>query len=273
MIVLALFGLGLCLGSFVNAWVWRVHKQSKTSSKKVKEQYSILHGRSMCVHCKHELVAKDLVPLFSWLSLRGKCRYCHKKISWQYPLVEFVTALLSIISYLAWTTVWHTEQKVLLGFWLVELVCLVALAVYDLRWYLLPNRMLIVLTSLFGGQLIAQIALGLSLAAMLNLFGGALVGGGLFWLIFQVSGGKWIGGGDVKLGAVLGLLVGTPGLGLLVIFLASVLGVVAALPLLATKKQALKQRLPFGPFLIIATVIVRLFGTDMVHWYMRLAGL
>jgi len=104
MIVVVLVVLGLCLGSFVNALVWRIHEQDRLTGKKKKphkkqlDRLSILHGRSMCPDCHHELKPKDLVPLFSWLSLHGKCRYCHKPISWQYPVVELLTAGLFVFS-------------------------------------------------------------------------------------------------------------------------------------------------------------------------------
>src|ERR1700712_4728549 len=99
--------LGLIFGSFVNAFVWRLHERESLLQKKRKptkkqlSELSILHGRSMCVHCHHELAAKDLVPLFSWLWLRGKCRYCHKPIQ-DSPLIEAVLPVLFIVSYLAW---------------------------------------------------------------------------------------------------------------------------------------------------------------------------
>src|SRR5690606_6942893 len=100
MIIAVLALLGLCLGSFVNALVFRVHAQSKLKSgskKKIGKRdvdLSVSRGRSVCIHCGHELAAKDLIPLLSWLLLRGKCRYCHRPISWQYPLVELTASLL-----------------------------------------------------------------------------------------------------------------------------------------------------------------------------------
>src|SRR5476651_645529 len=136
MIIVVLVVFGLCLGSFVNALVWRLHEQDKKQAKNL----SILNGRSMCPNCKHELAAKDLVPVLSWLSLRGKCRYCGKPISVQYPLVEMVTSGLFVASYLWWPEVLHGAQVAAFGLWLALLVGLMALLVYDLRWFLLPNR-------------------------------------------------------------------------------------------------------------------------------------
>src|SRR3989344_6490262 len=129
MIVAILIVLGLAFGSFVNALVWRLHEQEERAKSKEQRRkkgkakntaklsshtsvlsskdLSILKGRSMCPSCKHGLAAKDLVPVLSWLTLRGKCRYCHKPISIQYPLVELITATLFVISYLLWPDVAH----------------------------------------------------------------------------------------------------------------------------------------------------------------------
>ena len=96
-----------------------------------------------------------------------------------------------------------------------------------------------------------------------------MVGGGLFYVLFQVSKGKWIGGGDVKLGWVLGLFLATPGRSFLMIFLAATLGSLVSLPLLAGKRLHKNSVLPFGPFLIIAAIIVQLFGHSILHWYQR----
>src|ERR1700677_3953472 len=107
MIIFILAIVGLCLGSFVNALVWRLHGQAAEKGKKKPNQdylsqLSVAKGRSMCPHCKHQLANRDLIPLLSWLSLKGKCRYCAKAISPQYPLVELITALLFIASYIWW---------------------------------------------------------------------------------------------------------------------------------------------------------------------------
>jgi prepilin signal peptidase PulO-like enzyme (type II secretory pathway) len=99
---------------------------------------------------------------------------------------------------------------------------------------------------------------------------GLAVLGGLFYLLFQISRGKWIGGGDVKLGFVLGLLVGGPGMSILVLFLASTAGTLVTMPLLVTGRAKRTSRIPFGPFLLLATFIVQLFGTSLSAWYQRI---
>ena len=114
--------------------------KKKQPTKQQLAKLSILKGRSMCPHCKHELAAKDLVPVLSWLYLRGKCRYCGKPID-DTPLVEAATAALFAISYLGWPGPLDTGlQWLIFAVWLIFVVMFVALAVYDLRWLLLPNR-------------------------------------------------------------------------------------------------------------------------------------
>ena len=99
MVVVLLVLLGLCFGSFVNAFVWRFHMQASAKTKIAKAKYSIVRGRSVCVDCKHQLASKDLLPVVSWLALKGKCRYCKKPIHWQYPLIELITARVLWYSY------------------------------------------------------------------------------------------------------------------------------------------------------------------------------
>jgi leader peptidase (prepilin peptidase)/N-methyltransferase len=216
MIILLLALLGLIFGSFVNAFVWRLHEQEelregvKKPSKKKLEELSILKGRSMCPHCHHELAAKDLIPLVSWLSLRGKCRYCHKPISAQYPLVEALTAVLFALSYAWWPLELHGAGLVQFVFWLGFVVAFVALAVYDLKWFLLPDKIVYPLIGAAAVEVITVAIMQHGVHVLLDAALGALVISGVFYLLFQVSGGKWIGGGDVKLAVVLGLLAGTP---------------------------------------------------------------
>lgn len=141
MIIAVLVVWGLCLGSFVNALVWRLHEQAKKQKKET--TLSITKGRSMCPHCRHNLSWRDLIPVFSWLRLRGKCRYCKKPISGQYPLVELMTATLFVGSYLFWPLdLQAVGDWTHFGLWLVILTGFMALLVYDLKWMLLPNRIM-----------------------------------------------------------------------------------------------------------------------------------
>jgi prepilin signal peptidase PulO-like enzyme (type II secretory pathway) len=257
MVYMVLAVLGLCFGSFINAFVWRLH-----------ERRNWVHERSECVHCHHELAAKDLVPIFSWLWLKGRCRYCHKPISAQYPLVEALTTLLFMVSYIFWPLEVAGSETILFGLWLVLLVGLVALLVYDLKWMLLPNKIIFPLFIIAGPQALTRVAIHPShVQGLVGELLGVLIGGGIFYLLFQISGGRWIGGGDVKLGFLLGLIVGSGEKSLLVIFLAAILGSLVSIPLLAVKRLKRTSTIPFGPFLIIAAIAVVLFGDSIVQWY------
>lgn len=225
----------------------------------------------MCVHCHHVLAWYDLLPVVSWLSLRGRCRYCQKPVSWQYPIVELLTAATFIGSYVVWPHGWDGAGITLFGLWLVFLVGFMALAVYDLRWMELPNRLVYPLTVLAMVQVLVKAAAYQDMRGVIvGAFWGFLVIGGLFYALFQLSGGKWIGGGDVKLAFMIGPLVGGPIASLLVIFLASCLGSLVSLPLIARKSLKATSRIPFGPFLLAATVVAYTCGDKIATWYTTL---
>ncbi len=251
MILLFIFVFGVLLGSFVNALVWRLH-----------EKRDWVRERSECIHCHHKLSAKDLVPVVSWLSLGGKCRYCHRPISVQYPIVEFITGALFALSYAYWPYEFDGIGIVRLGFWLVALVALMALFIYDLKWLKFPVVLLRFLVVI--GILQTAIVILLSPAVertdiAVSAFLACVVGGGLFQLIYWFSKGQAIGDGDSYLGFGFGLLLGTPLLSWMAITLASIIGSVFAIILIAEGKSR-KTKVPFGPFLISGVVISMLFG-------------
>lgn len=269
MIVAVLLVVGLCMGSFVNALIWRVHEQSKTKKASPK-QLSVIHGRSMCPHCRHELSAADLIPVLSWLKLRGRCRYCGKPISPQYPLVELATAALFVASYIWWPVAFSGAQTAIFVLWLGLLTGFMALIVYDWRWMLLPDRIMSPVAVLAAvTAVIAVLSADRPLIALLNTAGAVIIGGGVFYGLYQYSKGKWIGGGDVKLGWVLGLIAATPARSVLFIFLGALLGSLTSLPLLLMGRAKRSTVIPFGPFLIIALIIVQLFGHAILAWYKR----
>jgi leader peptidase (prepilin peptidase)/N-methyltransferase len=283
MVILILALLGVCLGSFINAFVWRhyklaelkeagraVSRQKKKAGKQpTASELSITTGRSMCTHCHHPLAAKDLIPVVSYLWLRGKCRYCGKPIE-DTPLAELLTPLLFVLSYVFWPDPLTLTGGGLFMFvgWLVFVVGLVALILYDLRWFLLPHNIVLPLIGLASAyDLVQAFVFGGGVAVLTSAFWGALVIGGLFYALYKISNEQWIGGGDITLGVLLGLLVGGPSKAFLLIFIASFLGTLIAVPLLALKRATRTTHLPFGPFLILAACIVMLFGTDIIGWY------
>lgn len=253
--MLLLILLGLVLGSFVNALVWRLHNKKDW-----------IAGRSECTHCHHELGPLDLIPVFSWVFLRGRCRYCHKKIE-DNPLVEAALPALFVLSYIFWPMTLQGRGLIEFVFWIVFLVGFMALTVYDLRWFLLPNKLVFPLISLAVIQLAAVVIYEMDLRPVLVAATGVLVVAGIFYALFHISNGTWIGGGDVKLGIALGMLAGGLVEGFLLLFMASVAGMFAALPLIIQGKANRKTQLPFGPFLIVGLIVVTLFGADIIDWY------
>lgn len=277
MVIAVLVVLGLCFGSFVNALVWRLHEQAETSKHPLKHaaeqklrNLSVLRGRSMCPECRHELSAKDLIPLVSWLWLRGKCRYCKATISWQYPTVEAVTMLLFVGSYVFWPQAFQGSEWLSFGLWLAILVGLVALTVYDVRWMVLPNRIVFPLLVVGAARALVLIVQNSHpWHELLSIVIAVLIGGGIFYALFQLSAGRWIGGGDVKLGLLLGLVVAQPSHAFLLLFLASVLGTLFILPPWLAKKVKKTTRIPFGPFLIAACIVTLWWGANIINWYQQ----
>lgn len=255
MIPLLLTAFGLILGSFVNAFVWRFHSKRNWVSE-----------RSECTHCHHTLGTPDLIPVVSYVLLRGKCRYCHKKIE-DTPLAEIVLPSLFLLSYYFWPFEFEGRGAIEFGFWLVFLVGLLALTIYDFRWFLLPDKIVFPFAALAVTQVAVVAAYERDWHLLVSAVGGAAVVSGLFYLIFQVSKGTWIGGGDVKLGLLLGLLVGGVLPAFLLLFAASVVGLLVSLPAVIKGKAGKKTQIPFGPFLIIGLIIVKLFGVVILDWY------
>jgi len=259
MALLILVIIGLCFGSFINALVWRLH-----------EHKNWFNDRSECIDCHHKLAYFDLFPIISWICLKGKCRYCHKKISIQYPIVEAVVPLVFVVSYFFWPYNLAGAQIAVFSLWLVVVIGLTALALYDLKWMLLPTRLIYLLYVIALVMACIDTYTSIDrLSTIIGYIGGVLIGGGLFYILYIVSNGKWIGGGDVRLGFLLGLIAGTLEKSFLLIFLAAILGTIVSLPLILSGKFKRNSLIPFGPFLILATLLVQLFGNDIVQWYGR----
>jgi len=259
MIAIILIVFGLCLGSFLNAMVWRMHLGKDW-----------VRGRSECDNCGHRLSVADLLPLFSWLALGGRCRYCKQSISWQHPAVELAMAGVFVASYHFWPGgVLGAGQGILFITWLLSSVGLMALLLYDLRHMLLPSHILYPTFAVAAaGRLVYILRYSDNVAHSFWLLALSLaVASGVFLLLFYVSRGRWIGFGDVRLGLINGTLLATPAKSFLMIFLASLLGSMFALPAVAAGRSKMSSRIPYGPFLIAATAITLLFGQSFITWY------
>lgn len=264
MLAVYFFVIGAALGSFSLVLAWRMH-----------DKKDWVKSRSICDACKKELKAIDLVPIISFLALRGKCRQCKKPIPKTVFLAESLLGITVAVSY-----VWFPVELasvlsyVLFILWLITLTLLSALFWYDVRWMLLPNK-LVYPTVVLGASFTAIRLLVEDLNLQDGLIYPLLAAGvlsGLFYVLYHSSGGKWIGFGDVRLALALGLIAGSPLQAWLLLFMASVIGVAVALPGMVTKKTKLKSQIPFGPLLIVATVVIFLSGESIVSWYSNFIG-
>lgn len=261
MIALVLFIFGLCFGSFINALVWRIHTKKP-----------IANDRSECPNCHHKLAATDLIPVASWLILRGKCRYCKKPISLQYPLVELATAALFLLSYWNWPGGVAETSYLQFAIWLVVLVVVIALAVYDLKWMLLPNKLMTPLL-IIGLVFMATAAyMSKDWRLLIDCLIAGFAASGFFLALFAISSGKWMGGGDVKLVFVIGIILGVSKtlVALLIAFNSAAL---LSIVLILGKKLGRKSLLPFGPFLIAGLIVSQLYGQAIIDWYLRFVGI
>ena len=269
LVIFFVFIFGLCIGSFLNCVIYRL------------EQKKSLKGRSFCPHCKHKLLWKDLFPVFSFLFLKGKCRYCHKKISIQYPLVELATGLIFII-------IFNLKFEILNQFEIFKFLnlaflfyiagSLIVIFVYDLKQYIIPDKVLfpaIIITFIF--RILEFWNLGLfrnfkleigNSATILNFLLAALIASGFFFIIWLISGGRWMGFGDVKLAILMGFLLGMPNV-LAALFLAFLFGAIIGIILMVFKKKSLKSEIPFGPFLIAGTFAAIIYGNQIIQWYLN----
>ncbi|MCM3759765.1 prepilin peptidase [Alkalihalobacillus oceani] len=246
LVMLYLFFAGCVLGSFYNVVGLRVPVGE-----------SIISPRSHCPVCKHRLEAWELVPLFSYLFLRGRCRECQTKISLLYPAVELGTGLLFAVSFYVhrWT------EETLLSFVLVSLLAIIFVS--DIRYMLIPDRVL-----LFFAALILLIRLCfLPSEPWWDAFLGAAAGFALLYAIATVSCGG-MGGGDVKLFGVLGLILGWQNT-LLAFFLSCLYGALLGGAALVIGKVERRKPVPFAPFIVLGTITAYFFGVSLVEWYVR----
>lgn len=270
--------LGLVLGSFAGATVWRlrawqlVHDKAAGETVDASElkrlkplaQTTLAKDRSRCLHCGHELAWYDLVPLLSWASTGGKCRYCQAPIGWFEPAIELGTAGLFVAFFYYFSHSFAPAAWPLLFVWAALLVLLVILFVYDAKWFLLPDVAMWPFIVLSGVVAVCSVlsATNIGEAAISTVFSVLLLGG-LYFTLWFVSKGAWVGFGDVKLGLGLGLLLADWKLAFLTLFLANFIGTLLVLPGLVTRKLSRKAHIPFGPLLIAGFLIALFFGSTL----------
>lgn len=288
-VYIALVLFGACFGSFAGALVWRLRAKQLQADKKAKEPYDkkeykslerlmgkkVNQDRSVCLHCGHQLKWYDLIPVVSWLALRGKCRSCKKFFGWYELAMELGVVAFFVLSYAFWPGGVETGLQVAhFALWLAAGVIMAAMFAYDAKWSLLPDRLTIAL-AVVGVAIVAVSAIesGDILATILSALGAVAAIAGLYAVLFFISKGRWVGFGDVKLGVGLGLLLIDWQLALIAVFLANFIGCLIVIPLLATKKLQRNAHIPFGPMLIAGAVLAWFVGWAILEWYMGFVGL
>lgn len=239
-----IFLFGLVFGSFYNVVGLRVPQKE-----------SIVHPPSHCPKCQRRLTVLDLVPVLSYVFLGGKCRSCGNKISWVYPFIELMTGVLFAFAY--WQLGWGIE--LIVAFFFISL--LVIIVVSDLAYMLIPDKVLIFFLPLLAiGRVLSP------LTPWWDSLVGAVVGFGILYIIAVLSNGG-MGGGDIKLFFLIGLVLGTIDT-LLTLFLAAVIGMIVGITVLSKNKQGRKTPIPFGPSIALAAVIVYFYGDLLINWYL-----
>ncbi|MDY0234544.1 MAG: prepilin peptidase [Gudongella sp.] len=249
--ILLVFIYGLLIGSFLNVLIYRIPKNE-----------SIVFPGSHCPICSHKLAWYDNVPLFSYLFLKGKCRYCGTGISQQYPLIESLNALIYIILFIKF------GFSAIFIFYALVSSALIAIAIIDLKQLIIPDSLvisIIIITVLYKS--INFFVYGIS-PSILDSFLGLLIAGGLFLAIVILSRGG-MGGGDVTLIGALGFVLGVKYI-LLTIFLSFLYGAIISVFLLATKIKTRKDPIPFGPFIILSFFTTIFFAESLLNWYINL---
>ncbi len=225
--------------------------------------------RSFCPHCRHQLSWKDLIPLISFLLLGGKCRYCQKPISIQYPLVELATGIVFLLIF------WHLNFGLDLAFdiWILTLFhflisCfLIIIFVYDLKHFIIPDR--VIYPAIVTAIVFPAIGLFASGGNFYNSILSALGAAGFFLSIVLITRGRGMGIGDIKLAFLMGIFLGWPNI-LTALFIAFLSGAIIGTGLIFLKKKNLKSEVPFGPFLVAGTFISLFWGQTIINWYLKI---
>lgn len=244
--------LGLCFGSFVTCLLWRRPKEFSVA------------GRSECARCQRQLNWYELIPVFSFLFLRGRCRTCKKKIPWFFPVVELATMI-------GWLLVWYytpaLATPIIVWKFLADLL-LVTAGIYIIIFDIIKAEVDVTVTLAIAAVWLLAV-IYFAPATALHLVVGAIAGMSFFAWQYVLSRGRWIGGGDIVIGILMGAVLGWPLL-LIGLFIAYILGAVCSLILVATKRKKMADQTPLGMYLIIGLWVAHWCGTSLLTWYTSL---
>lgn len=275
---LFLFFFGACIGSFLNVVIFRYDPEKTNLIGKH------LGGRSKCRSCGKTLRWFELIPVFSFLSQKGKCRRCHEKISFQYPIIEIISGLFFVAAYLKWGLTLKALLIVLFA------LSLMVLSFIDFYFQVIPDELnlfiafLGILSMILGwqtkefgttsGSFIGYYAsiFGLRQSIFINHLAAAIFAGLFFYGLIFLTRGKGMGVGDAKLVIAAGLFIGWPDI-VFSLMLAFILGGLFGAVALFTKKKKMKDMLPFGPFIAIAILLIVFLGFNMCNGYLRFFNL
>ncbi len=246
----ALFGLAL--GSFLNVCIYRIPLKK-----------SIVSPPSACPNCGQRIRFYDNIPLISFIFLLGRCRYCKSRLSWQYPMVEALTGFLSTVLFIRYGLTFQYFVYLLFS------AVLIVISVIDLHHKIIPD--ILSLPGIVLGWAAAFVpGSGVSWSDSLI---GIIAGGGSLYLVAiiyeRITGREGMGGGDIKLLAMIGAWMGWRQLHVIV-FLASLTGAIVGISFLLIARKGFRFRIPFGPFLSLGAMLTFFFGPQLVQWYLHL---
>lgn len=252
------FVFGTVIGSFLNVLIYRL--PLGMDFKK---------GSSICTSCKHSLNWKDLFPLFSWLFLRGKCRYCKAPISSRYPIVEALNGVAYVLVYLFLSggTAIEGLNLTLVGY-MIMMSALIVVSWIDFEHQIIPDSMWIAI--FIGGLFIVGDVLisgEFTKQWIITKVIGIFAVSGLFFIVALVTGGRAMGGGDIKLMAAVGFVLGWKAV-IIALFMSAVLGVIFSIGRKIVSKKEMKGVIPFGPFLAMASAICAFVGENIFEAYL-----
>lgn len=237
--------LGLVIGSFLNVCICRIPIEE-----------SISFPPSHCTKCKHNLRPIDLIPVLSYIFLRGRCKYCYEKISMRYPFIESLNGILYLIVYFKFGLTLVALKYCIL----ISILIVIGMIDYDTQFVFTS-------TTIFGG-IIAGIFIAIQAvvykAGIIDLILGGAIGFGIIGLIVLLT--KGMGEGDIEIATVCGLFLGIKGI-LLGLFLAVILGGIVGIIILALKLKKAKEKIAFGPFIAIGSLISMLWGIEILKFY------
>jgi leader peptidase (prepilin peptidase)/N-methyltransferase len=245
------FIFGLCIGSFLNVCIYRLP-----------ESKSIVQPRSMCPHCGALIRFYDNIPILSYIALKGKCRHCSASIAFRYPVVELISGVFALGVYLKYGI--RLETPIYYAF----IATLLVITFIDIDHQIIPD-----VITLPGIPIFFAASFALKQISFVESILGILAGGGsLFlvaWLYHLLTKKEGMGGGDIKLLAMIGAVIGWKGV-LFTIFVASAVGTLAGMLIMLKTRKTMKLAVPFGPFLAIGGITYILFGPQLINWYFNL---